>query len=40
MNKNSAIFDEKAAAQFKLFTGQNAKPQLMRKTVVDCLVRQ
>ncbi len=34
------MFINQAASQFKLFTGQNAEPQLMRKTVVDCLMRQ
>ena len=34
------MFVNQAAAQFKLFTGQNAAPELMRKTVVDCLMRQ
>jgi 3-dehydroquinate dehydratase/shikimate dehydrogenase len=35
-----AMFVNQALAQFKLFTGQNAAPELMRKTVVDCLMRQ
>lgn len=34
------MFVNQAAAQFKLFTGANADPRLMRKTVGDCLMRQ
>jgi 3-dehydroquinate dehydratase/shikimate dehydrogenase len=32
-----SMFINQAAAQFKLFTGQNADPKLMRKTICDCL---
>jgi 3-dehydroquinate dehydratase/shikimate dehydrogenase len=34
-----AMFVNQALTQFKLFTGQNADPELMRNTVVDCLMR-
>ena len=32
-----SMFINQAAAQFKLFTGKDADPKLMRKTVCDCL---
>ena len=32
-----SMFINQAAAQFKLFTGQTANPDLMRKTISDCL---
>jgi 3-dehydroquinate dehydratase/shikimate dehydrogenase len=32
-----SMFINQAAAQFKLFTGKNADPKLMRKTICDCL---
>jgi len=32
-----SMFINQALAQFKLFTGQNANPKLMRKVVCDCL---
>lgn len=32
-----SMFINQALAQFKLFTGQNANPKLMRKTVCGCL---
>jgi 3-dehydroquinate dehydratase/shikimate dehydrogenase len=32
-----SMFINQAAAQFKLFTGQNADPKLMRKTISNCL---
>jgi len=32
-----SMFVNQAAAQFKLFTGQNANPKLMRKTITNCL---
>jgi 3-dehydroquinate dehydratase/shikimate dehydrogenase len=31
------MFINQAAAQFKLFTGKNAKTKLMRKTACNCL---
>jgi 3-dehydroquinate dehydratase/shikimate dehydrogenase len=35
-----SMFVNQAASQFKLFTGADADPRLMRKTVVDCLMRE
>jgi len=35
-----SMFINQACSQFKLFTGQNANPKLMRKTIVDCLSRK
>jgi 3-dehydroquinate dehydratase/shikimate dehydrogenase len=32
-----SMFINQAAAQFKLFTGQNPSPKLMRKTISNCL---
>ncbi|MHC4423064.1 MAG: shikimate dehydrogenase [Planctomycetota bacterium] len=32
-----SMFINQACAQFKLFTGQDANPKLMRKTICDCL---
>lgn len=32
-----SMFINQAAAQFKLFTGKDANPDLMRKTICDCL---
>ncbi|MBN1973513.1 MAG: type I 3-dehydroquinate dehydratase [Sedimentisphaerales bacterium] len=32
-----SMFVNQAAAQFKLFTGMDADPKLMRKTIIDCL---
>ena len=34
-----SMFINQAAAQFKLFTGKNADPDLMRKTISTCLFR-
>ena len=35
-----SMFINQAAAQFKLFTGQQANTRFMRKTVSDCLTRK
>ncbi len=35
-----SMFINQALAQFKLFTGQDANPDLMRKTIMGCLSRE
>jgi 3-dehydroquinate dehydratase/shikimate dehydrogenase len=35
-----SMFINQALAQFKLFTGQDANAELMRKTIMGCLSRE